>query len=133
LAIVSSVSVFDRAHRQDTSLTTETKAESLNSETKVCERRLLFIVQKSDRARIDAVVATDYLYLTGIDLGLEDGRGCTQSLHNIFHVGFRGHFDIPVDSSYDCGPDCLDERFDVARCLPLAAMVSLAALTAPQR
>jgi hypothetical protein len=36
--------------------------------------RLLFLVEKSDSARIEAVVATDYLDLSGINFGFENRR-----------------------------------------------------------
>ena len=34
----------------------------------------LLLVEKSDCARIEAVIATDYLYLSGINFGLENRR-----------------------------------------------------------
>ena len=36
---------------------------------------VLFLVEKNDSARIEAVIATDYLYLSGINFGLENRRG----------------------------------------------------------
>ena len=38
------------------------------------EQTLLFLVEKSDCACIEAVIATDYLYLSGINFGLENRR-----------------------------------------------------------
>ncbi len=35
---------------------------------------VLLLVEKSDSARIEAVIATDYLYLSGINFGLENRR-----------------------------------------------------------
>ena len=40
-----------------------------------CETaKLLLLVEKSDCARIEAVIAADYLYLSGINFGLENRR-----------------------------------------------------------
>ena len=38
------------------------------------ERGRLFLVEKSDSARIEAVIATDYLHVAGINLSLENWR-----------------------------------------------------------
>jgi hypothetical protein len=34
------------------------------------DAKLLLLVEKSDCSRIEAVIAADYLYLSGIDFGL---------------------------------------------------------------
>jgi len=36
--------------------------------------KTLLLVEKSDCARIEAVIAADYLYLSGINFGLENRR-----------------------------------------------------------
>jgi hypothetical protein len=42
--------------------------------TTLVRRKTLLLVEKSDCARIEAVIATDYLYLSGINFGLENRR-----------------------------------------------------------
>jgi hypothetical protein len=58
-------------------------------------------------------MTASYLYLAGINLRLENRRGCTQRLHDILHVRFHSRFKIAVHRGLDCGPDRLNQRFDV--------------------
>ena len=51
---------------------------------------VLLIFEKSDSARIQAVVPTDYLYLSRINFGLENRRRGTQRLYDVFDVRFYG-------------------------------------------
>ena len=54
----------------------------------------LFLVEKSDCPRIEAVIAADYLYLSGINFGLENRRRGTQRLHDVFNVRFYRRLEI---------------------------------------
>ena len=52
------------------------------------ERRVLLLVEKSDSARIETVVAANYLNLAGINFSLENRRRGAQRFHHVFHIGF---------------------------------------------
>jgi len=53
--------------------TAETKAQSSERETKLALGVTpLFLVEKSDRARIQAVIAADYLYVARINFSFEN-------------------------------------------------------------
>src|SRR5205823_6748224 len=69
--------------------TKETKSYSdFRDQKALREQKLLFLVEKSDSARIETVVAANYLNLAGINFSLENrGRG-TQRFHHVLNVRF---------------------------------------------
>ena len=58
------------------------------------DAEVLLLVEKSDSARIEAVIAADYLNLAGINFSLENRRRGTQRFHNVFNVRFYRCFEI---------------------------------------
>jgi hypothetical protein len=70
---------------------------------------VLFLVEKSDSARIQAVVAADYLNLAGINFSLENWRGGTERVHNVFHIGLDRRVQITFGRRIYYGLDGRDQ------------------------
>ena len=64
-----------RAPRHSEAATTLVRCKTL---------RILLLVEKSDSARIETVVAANYLNLAGINFSLENRRRGTQRFHHVF-------------------------------------------------
>src|SRR2546423_7323203 len=96
--------------------TKETKSYSdFRDQKALREQKLLLPVEKSHSARIETVVAADYLYFSGINLGLENwGRG-TQCLYDVFNVRFYCRVQIVLRCGFNCRLDGGDQRLDVSR------------------